>query len=79
MFRNFLGKLMKLKWTEENKKQNQAKKKKLKKRKIIWCYYCKRDDITEIKEEHRETCVAFLKAEKKSVRVAKQIYFGKKN
>lgn len=41
------------------------------------CYYCRKDGIKNLKE-HNKTCEKFLKSEKKSKRVGKQIYFGKK-
>ena len=56
----------------KNRKKNNKKKSK-----SARCYYCKMENIKD-KKKHRKTCEIFLKKEKKSVRAAKQTYFGKK-
>ena len=41
------------------------------------CYYCRKDGIKNLKN-HEKECEKYLKLEKKSKRVSKQIFFGKK-
>lgn len=41
------------------------------------CYYCRKDGIDDLKK-HRKTCSKYLKIEKKSKRISKQKYFGRR-
>ena len=41
------------------------------------CYYCRKDGFTNL-ENHKKKCQKYLKIEKKSKRISKQVFFGKK-
>lgn len=59
-----------IQWNKDRKKKGKYWKKKM-------CYYCKNDGIDDM-SLHRKSCRNYLQIEKKSKRIAKQKFFGRR-